>query len=72
MEEDELTWDDGTAHPEPCLDQFDMVSKYEALGWLLGGLTFFGAVGASAVAFHPEKRVPWAPKQVFNPPEYQQ
>ena len=26
-EEDELMWDDGSATPEPCLDEFDLVTK---------------------------------------------
>lgn len=52
-------WDDGTANPEPALDQFTLVSKYEALGWLLGGFAFFGLVGTAATMSHPEKRVPW-------------
>ncbi len=26
-EQDELLWDDGTANPEYCLDQFPLVSK---------------------------------------------
>ena len=26
-EGDELVWDDGTVNPEPCLDQFTLVSK---------------------------------------------
>ena len=26
-EEDELRWDDGTAHPEYCLDQFNLVGR---------------------------------------------
>ena len=25
-EEDELTWDDGSVNPEPCLDEFKLVS----------------------------------------------
>lgn len=70
MEEDELIWDDGTANPEPCLDQFTLVGKYEALGWLLGGFSIFGALGTWAYTSHPEKRVPWAPKQVDVPAEY--
>ncbi|KAI7845528.1 hypothetical protein COHA_000951 [Chlorella ohadii] len=69
MEEDELIWDDGTANPEPCLDQFTQVSKYGALGWLLGGMSVFGVVGFVANASQPEKHVPWAQKVVEVPPE---
>lgn len=35
-EEDELMWDDGTANPEYCLDQFNLVGRvnpYNALSW---------------------------------------
>ena len=52
-------WDDGTANPEPALDQFTLVSKYQALGWLLGGLSIFAGLGTWAVSAAPEKRVPW-------------
>ncbi|KAL4451538.1 hypothetical protein ABPG75_007200 [Micractinium tetrahymenae] len=69
MEEDELIWDDGTANPEPCLDQFTLVSKYGALGWLLGGMSIFGALGTWASMSSPEKRVPWAAKEVVVPEE---
>ena len=54
-----LIWDDGTANPEPCLDQFTLVSKYGALGWLLGGMSVFGVVGTWAKWSAPEKHVPW-------------
>ncbi|KAI3437646.1 hypothetical protein D9Q98_000097 [Chlorella vulgaris] len=69
MEEDELIWDDGTANPEPCLDQFTLVSKYGALGWLAGGLSIFVGLGSWAAWSAPEKRVPWAQKDVVVPPE---
>ena len=26
MEEEELTWNDGSANPEPCLDDFPLVT----------------------------------------------
>lgn len=26
-EEDELLWDDGSATPEPCMDEFNLYSK---------------------------------------------
>ncbi|BDA41244.1 probable NADH dehydrogenase [ubiquinone] 1 beta subcomplex subunit [Coccomyxa sp. Obi] len=47
-EHDELLWDDGSAQPEHCLDQFPLVGKYEALGFLVGGLGFFGLLGVLA------------------------
>ena len=63
-------WDDGTANPEPALDQFNLVSSGTALRWLLGGLGVFALVGTAAAVAQPEKRTPWAPKQVvFVPPE---
>lgn len=31
MEEDELTWNDGSANPEPCLDDFPLVTTVEIL-----------------------------------------
>ncbi|KAI5417465.1 hypothetical protein KIW84_042175 [Lathyrus oleraceus] len=47
---EELTWDNGTAYPEPCIDRIaDTVGKYEALAWLCGGLSCFGALGLLAV-----------------------
>lgn len=52
-------WDDGTANPEPCLDQFTLVGKYEALKWLAGGMGIFAALGTACVWSAPEKRVPW-------------
>ncbi|KAH1075030.1 hypothetical protein J1N35_027358 [Gossypium stocksii] len=43
---DELMWDNGTAFPEPCIDRIaDTVGKYEALGWMCGGLSFFASLG---------------------------
>ncbi|KAK9909021.1 hypothetical protein WJX75_006131 [Coccomyxa subellipsoidea] len=47
-EHDELLWDDGSGQPEHCLDQFPMVPKYEALGFLLGGLGFYFLLGQLA------------------------
>ncbi|KAJ6946520.1 hypothetical protein NC651_001293 [Populus alba x Populus x berolinensis] len=47
---DELTWDNGTAFPEPCIDRIaDTVGKYEALAWLCGGLGFFASLGLLVV-----------------------
>ncbi|XP_058090552.1 NADH dehydrogenase [ubiquinone] 1 beta subcomplex subunit 8, mitochondrial-like [Magnolia sinica] len=41
----ELIWDNGTPFPEPCIDQLaPTIGKYEALGWLCGGLSFFAVV----------------------------
>ena len=46
-----------------------MVGSSTALKWMLGGLGFFAAVGVGMWSLHPERRVPWAPKQVVVPPE---
>ena len=56
-------WDDGTANPEPALDQFNMVSPQTALKWLVGGLSVYATVGYLFAADPPEARTPWAPKQ---------
>jgi len=42
------------------------------LKWLLGGLSFFAVLGTGMKMLEPEKRTPWAPKQLpqgFVPPE---
>ncbi|KAK1381795.1 NADH dehydrogenase [ubiquinone] 1 beta subcomplex subunit 8, mitochondrial [Heracleum sosnowskyi] len=60
---DELTWDNGTAFPEPCIDRIaDTVGKYEALAWLCGGLSFFGGLGLMAVLNDKESKIPYTPK----------
>ncbi|KAK9842885.1 hypothetical protein WJX74_003890 [Apatococcus lobatus] len=50
MEEDELIWDDGSKHPEYCIDEHSghYFGKYEALGWLAGGLGVLGLIGTAA------------------------
>ena len=50
-------WDDGTANPEPALDQFTLVGKYQALGWLAGGFGVYGLVGFAASALNTT--APW-------------
>ncbi|KAH9721361.1 NADH dehydrogenase 1 beta subcomplex subunit 8 [Citrus sinensis] len=57
---DELVWDNGTPFPEPCIDRIaDTVGKYEALGWLLGGLGFFASLGALAVWNDKASKIPF-------------
>eukprot|EP00890_Picochlorum_soloecismus_P006029 jgi/Picsp_1/6427/NSC_03775-R1_nadh dehydrogenase len=69
-EQDELTWDDGTACPEPCLDQYNLVTPQYALKWLAGGMASFAALGVLASWSHPEDRAPCGPKEVvYVPPE---
>ncbi|KAK2649113.1 hypothetical protein Ddye_016602 [Dipteronia dyeriana] len=60
---DELVWDNGTSLPEPCIDRIaDTVGKYEALGWLLGGLSCFGSLGLLVVWNDKASKVPFVPK----------
>ncbi|CAN7079233.1 unnamed protein product [Brassica oleracea var. botrytis] len=60
---DELMWDNGTAFPEPCIDRIaDTVGKYEALGWLCGGLGFFATLGLLAVVNDKASKVPFTPR----------
>ncbi|CAM8980316.1 unnamed protein product [Rhodiola kirilowii] len=60
---DELTWDNGTSFPEPCIDRIaDNVGKYEALAWLCGGLSFFASLGLLAVWNDKASTIPFTPK----------
>ncbi|KAJ6809182.1 NADH dehydrogenase [ubiquinone] 1 beta subcomplex subunit 8, mitochondrial [Iris pallida] len=60
---DELVWDNGTPFPEPCIDRLaPTIGKYEALGWLCGGLSFFAALGLLAVWNDKASKIPFAPK----------
>ncbi|KAJ9555207.1 hypothetical protein OSB04_009821 [Centaurea solstitialis] len=60
---DELVWDNGTPFPEPCIDRIaDTVGKYEALGWLCGGLSFFATLGLLATLNDKASKIPFAPK----------
>ncbi|KAL6769190.1 NUO18 [Auxenochlorella protothecoides x Auxenochlorella symbiontica] len=68
-EQDELIWQDGTGNPETALDSYDLVTPGQALGWLAAGMGVFAAVGAALSLDPPEKRVPWARKDVLVPPE---
>lgn len=62
-EEDELVWDDGTAHPEYCLDEFKLVGKWEAFGMLWAGLGFFGLLAAAARYNDKASRIPYVPRE---------
>uniref|UniRef100_UPI001CB90B5A NADH dehydrogenase [ubiquinone] 1 beta subcomplex subunit 8, mitochondrial n=1 Tax=Erigeron canadensis TaxID=72917 RepID=UPI001CB90B5A len=60
---DELVWDNGTPFPEPCIDRIaDTVGKYEALGWLCGGLGFFATLGLMATLNDKASKIPFTPK----------
>ncbi|DBA67864.1 TPA: hypothetical protein ACH3X2_014208 [Trebouxia sp. C0005] len=62
-EEDELRWDDGTAHPEYCLDQFNLVGRWEAFGMLAAGLGVFGLVAGAASYNNKASRMPYVPRE---------
>ncbi|DBB03548.1 TPA: hypothetical protein ACH3X3_010891 [Trebouxia sp. C0006] len=62
-EEDELRWDDGTAHPEYCLDQFNLVGRWEAVGMLAAGLGIFGLVAGAASYNNKASRMPYVPRE---------
>eukprot|EP00262_Sarcandra_glabra_P004863 TRINITY_DN16109_c0_g5_i1.p1 TRINITY_DN16109_c0_g5~~TRINITY_DN16109_c0_g5_i1.p1 ORF type:complete len:126 (-),score=3.88 TRINITY_DN16109_c0_g5_i1:408-785(-) len=60
---DELIWDNGTSFPEPCIDRLaPHIGKYEALGWLCGGLSFFASLGLLAVWNDKASKIPFTPK----------
>eukprot|EP00884_Botryococcus_braunii_P011122 jgi/Botrbrau1/2000/Bobra.0052s0041.1 len=61
-EEAELLWEDGSAYPEFCLDQFTLWSEGQALGALLGALGFFVGLGVWASWDNKAARVPFAPR----------
>ncbi len=54
LEQDELIWDDGTANPEPAVDDFPLVSKWQALGYLMGGMAFYATLGTAVKLSKPE------------------
>ncbi|CAL5222708.1 g5111 [Coccomyxa viridis] len=62
-EQDELLWDDGSAQPEYCLDQFPLVGKWEALGYLMGGFAVFGLIGVAAVYNDKPHKKPFVPRE---------
>jgi hypothetical protein len=67
-EQDELTWDDGTANPEPALDDFQLVSSGSALRMLGAGLAGFAALGLYCSASDKKSRIPFTPRQTFHDP----
>jgi hypothetical protein len=58
-EQDELTWDCGTAYPEPCLDEYNQVTASYALKWLAGGMASFAALGVLTTVTNPASRRPY-------------
>ena len=65
-ESDELVWDDGTAYPEPCLDEFKLVSPPVALGMLLTGLGGFAALGYALSVRDKASQAPWVHRKVME------
>ncbi|CAK9181950.1 unnamed protein product [Ilex paraguariensis] len=64
---DELMWDNGTAYPEPCIDRIaDTVGKYEALGWLCGGLSCFAMLGLLAVWNDKASKIPFVRSNLMD------
>ncbi|AES90930.1 NADH dehydrogenase [ubiquinone] 1 beta subcomplex subunit 8 [Medicago truncatula] len=62
---EELTWDNGTPFPEPCIDRIaDTVGKYEALAWLCGGLSCFAGLGLLAVWNDKASKTPFVREKV--------
>jgi hypothetical protein len=63
-ESDELTWDDGTPHPEPCPDIIaPHISDTGALGLLLTGMGLFLSIGLLAAYNDKASRIPWTPRE---------
>ncbi len=65
-EGDELTWDDGTAYPEPCLDDFNLLGKNQAAGMLLMGLGGFAALGYALQARDKASMKPYVQRKVMD------
>jgi len=64
-EGDELTWDDGTVYPEPCLDQYEFMGKEKALGMLLAGLGGFAALGYALTVRDKASMKPFVNRKVM-------
>lgn len=56
-------WDDGSANPEPCLDEFNLVTKWQAAGYLAGGLSFFVGLYQLVKFVDKPSQVPYAPRE---------
>jgi hypothetical protein len=66
LENDELTWDDGTAYPENCLDEFNLVTPNGALGMLLVGLGGFAALGYALTIRDKASQAPYVMRKVMD------
>ena len=59
-EESELTWDDGSKHPEPCLDNpAPSLRPAQAAQWLAAGFGLFGLVAFAAKLNDKASQVPF-------------
>lgn len=56
-------WDDGSATPEPCLDEFNLVSKWQALGFLSCGMLFYASLYQVVKFMDKPSKVPFAPRE---------
>ena len=67
-EESELTWDDGSLHPEPTLDNpAPSLRPAQAAQWLAAGFGLFGLVAFAAKLNDKQSKVPFAPREYpFN------
>jgi hypothetical protein len=63
-EEAELTWDDGSKHPEPAIDDpAPQLSSAQAAKWLGMGFGVFGLIAGAAVLNDKASKVPWTPRE---------
>jgi len=65
-ETDELTWDDGTAYPEACLDEYNFMGSQKALGMLLAGLGGFAALGYTLTVRDKASMKPFVNRKVMS------
>ena len=62
-EQAELTWDDGTQHPEQCLDDpAPQLTAGQGAGYLAAGLSVYGFFYLAARVNDKASRVPYAPR----------
>merc|ERR1712048_872309 len=66
VEQDELTWDDGSANPERCLDEFNMYTPGQALGMLVGAFGIMGAFAFGIKLRDKASHVPYVHREVLE------
>lgn len=62
-EGDDFTWYDGTANPEPVLDQFNQVTSFQALGALCLGFAAYATIGVCGYLYDPVSKATFIPKE---------